>query len=82
MIDPGLLGDLAKDHQKNKLNREDARAFLKELMALCAKYGILLQTSNQILRFSKSFGNSNMKTVLKAIVDRDGKCPAAKIEFK
>ena len=30
MIDPKLLGDIAKDHQKNLMTRDEAKAFLKD----------------------------------------------------
>jgi hypothetical protein len=82
MIDPSLLGDLAKQHQKNLLTRDEAKDFLRDLMALCNKHGVLIRTPDQILQFSKTFGDSSMRTVLKAMIDRDGNCPAAKIEFK
>jgi hypothetical protein len=82
MIDPSLLGDLAKQHQKNLLSRTEAKDFLRELMALCSKHGVLIRTPDQILQFSKTFGGSSMRTVLKAIINKDGNCPAAKIEFK
>ncbi len=82
MIDPSLLGDLAKDHQKNLLGREQAKDFLRDLMALCQKHGVLIRTQNQMLQFSKTFGDTNMRTVLKAMIDKDGNCPAAKIEFR
>ena len=82
MIDPSFLSELAKDHQKNLLDRDEAKAFLKELMALCKRHGVLIRTSDQILRFSKVFGDANMRVVMKAMVDKDGNCPAAKIEFR
>lgn len=82
MIDPSLLGDLAKQHRKNLLSREEAKDFLRELMALCNKHGVLIRTPDQILQFSKTFGDSSMRTVLKAMVNSDGNCPAAKIGFR
>ena len=82
MIGPSLLGDLAKQHQKNLLNREEAKDFLRDLMAICQKHGVLIRTPDQVLQFSKAFGDSNMRTVLKAMIDREGNCPAAKIEFR
>ncbi len=82
MIDPSLLGELAKQHQKNQLNRDEAKAFLRDLMALCNKHGVLLRAPNQMLQFSKAFGDSGMRTVLKAMIDKDGNCPAAKIEYR
>jgi hypothetical protein len=82
MIDPSLLGDLAKQHQKNVLSRDEAKEFLRDLMALCNKHGVLIRTPDQILQFSKTFGDSSMRTVLKAMIDKEGNCPAAKIEFR
>jgi hypothetical protein len=82
MIDPSLLGELAKQRQKNQLNRDEAKAFLRDLMALCNKHGVLLRAPNQMLQFSKAFGDSGMRTVLKAMIDKDGNCPAAKIEYR
>ncbi len=82
MIDPSLLGDLAKEHQKNLLNRDEAKDFLRDLMAVCQKHGVLIRTRDQMLQFSKTFGDSSMRTVLKAMIDKGGNCPAAKIEFR
>lgn len=82
MIDPSLLGDLAKQHQKNLLSREEAKEFLRELMALCQKHDVLLRSPDQMLRICKTFGDSSMRTVLKAMIDKDGNCPAAKIEYR
>ena len=53
MIDPTLLGDLAKDHQKNMLTRDEAKAFLKDIMEVCRKHRVFLRTGDQTVRFSK-----------------------------
>lgn len=82
MIDPKLLGDLAKDHQKNLLTREEARAFLKDLMEVCRRHRVFLRTSDQTVRFSKVFADSEQRTMLRAIIDGDGRCPAAQIDYK
>lgn len=82
MIDPKLLGDLAKDHQKNVLTREEARAFLKDLMAVCREHRVFLRTSDQTIRFSKVFADSEQRTVFRAIVDKDGRCAAAQVDYK
>lgn len=82
MIDPTLLGDLAKDYQKNLMTREEAKAFLKDLMEVCQRHRVFLRTGDQTLRFSKVFADSEQRTVLKAMVDREGRCPAARIDYK
>lgn len=82
MIDPNLIGDLQKDHQKLLLSKEEARDFLEELAALCRKHNVLLRTSDQMLKFSKAFENSGTRTGFKTLVDRNGFAPAAKITFK
>ena len=82
MIDPKLLGDLARDHQKNLLTRDEAKAFLRDLMEVCRRHRVFLQTSDQTVRFSKVFADSEQKTVLRAMIDRDGRCPAAQIDYK
>jgi hypothetical protein len=82
MIDPKLLGDLAKDHQKNLMTRDEAKAFLKDLMEVCRRHRVFLRTSDQTLRFSKVFADSEQRTVLRAMIDREGRCPAAQIDYK
>ncbi|MFX4222373.1 MAG: hypothetical protein ACMVO3_16205 [Thalassobaculum sp.] len=54
MIDPKLLGDLAKDHQKNVMTRDEARAFLKDLMAVCRQHRVFLRTADQTIRILQS----------------------------
>jgi hypothetical protein len=82
MIDPKLLGDLAKDHQKNVMTRDEARAFLKDLMAVCRQHRVFLRTADQTIRFSKVFADSDQRTVLRAMVDKEGRCAAAQIDYK
>lgn len=82
LIDPKLLGDLAKDHQKNLLTRDEARAFLKDLMEVCRRHRVFLRTSDQTLRFSKVFSDSEQRTMLRAMIDSEGRCPAAQIDYK
>jgi len=82
MIDPKLLGDLAKDHQRNMMSREEAKAFLKDIMEVCRRHRVFLRTSDQTLRFSKVFADSEQKTLLRAVVDREGRCGAAQIDYK
>lgn len=82
MIDPKLLGDLAKDHQKNLLTRDEAKAFLRDLMEVCRRHRVFLRTGDQTVRFSRVFADSEQRTVLRAIIDRDGRCPAAQIGYK
>jgi hypothetical protein len=82
MIDPTLLGDLAKDHQKNLLTRDEAKAFLKDIMEVCRKHRVFLHTGDQTVRFSKVFSDSEQRTVLRAMIDREGRCPAAQIDYK
>ena len=82
MIDPKLLGDLARDHQKNLLTRDEAKAFLRDLMEVCRKHRVFLRTSDQTVRFSKVFADSEQRTVLRAVIDRDGRSPAAQIDYK
>ena len=43
MIDKNLLAALAADHRKNRLTREEARAFLKDLMEVCDKHRVFLR---------------------------------------
>lgn len=82
MIDPSLLGDLTKDHARSLLSRDEAKAFLKDLMEVCRKHDVFLRTADQTLKFSRAFEGSGMRTVLKAYVDKAGNCPAAKIDYK
>lgn len=82
MLDPKLLGDLAKDHQKNIMTREEAKAFLADLQAVCHKHKVFLRTSDQQIHFSKAFSDATTKTMLGAVVDKDGKCATAKIVLK
>ena len=55
MIEEDFLKQIAKDHKKNLLDRDQGKLFLKELMALCEKHRVLLRTSDQLIRFSKNF---------------------------
>lgn len=82
MIDPSLLGYLAKDHAKNVLTREEAKAFLKDIMEVCRRHRVFLRTSDQTVRFSKVFADSEQRTVLRAMIDREGRCAAAQIDYK
>ena len=82
MIDPKLLGDLAKDHQKNVLSREEARAFLKDLMEVCRRHRVFLRTADQTIRYSKVFADSGQNTVFRAMVDKEGRSAAAQIDYK
>lgn len=82
MLDPKLLGDLAKDHQKNLLTRDEARAFLKDLMEVCRRHRVFLRTTDQTVRFSKVFADSEQRTMLRAMIDSEGRCPAAQIDYK
>src|SRR3546814_18540552 len=77
MIDPKMLGDLAKDHQKNLMTRDEAMAFLKDLKEVCRRHRVFLRTSDQTVRFSQVFEDSGQRTVLRAMIDREGRCPAA-----
>ena len=52
MIDKDLLAALAADHRKNRLSREEARAFLKDLMEVCDKHRVFLRTTDQLLQLS------------------------------
>ncbi len=82
MIDPSLLGDLAKEHKKNVLTRDEAKAFLKDMMLVCQKHGVFLRTTDQELKFSKAFEGSGMRTVLKAVIDPGDTCSGARIDYK
>ena len=77
-----FLEQIAKDHAKNVLSRDDAKTFLKELRALCDKHKVLLRTDDQIIRFSKNFNDATLSTNFVAIIDKNGNCPAARIELK
>ena len=59
-----FLEQIAKDHAKNILPKDDAKAFLKELRALCDKHKVLLRTDDQIIRFSKNFNDSLISLIL------------------
>ena len=37
MIDPNLIDQFTKDHQKNQLSKEEAKAFLLDVMRVCKK---------------------------------------------
>lgn len=82
MIDPNLIGELQKDHQKLLLTKEEAAAFLGDLAALCRQHHVLLRTSDGMIRFSKSFEKSDTRTTFKTLVDSAGRAPAAKIALK
>ena len=82
MIEEDFLKQIAKDHKKNLLYRDQGKLFLKELMALCEKHRVLLRTSDQLIRFSKNFGDATMKTNLIAMIDKNNNCPAARIDLK
>ena len=77
-----FLEQIAKDHAKNVLNREEAKVFLKELRSLCEKHKVLMRTEDQLIRFSKNFNDSTLRTGFVAIIDKNGNCPAARIELK
>tara|TARA_E500000318_G_scaffold511_2_gene636 strand:+ start:17538 stop:17789 length:252 start_codon:yes stop_codon:yes gene_type:complete len=82
MIDPNLIGELQKDHQKLLLSKDEAAAFLGDLAALCRQHHVLLRTSDGMIRFSKSFEKSDTRTTFKTLVDSAGRAPAAKIVMK
>ncbi|WP_339849413.1 hypothetical protein [uncultured Nisaea sp.] len=82
MIDPNLIGELQKDHQKLLLTKDEAAAFLGDLAALCRQHHVLLRTSDGMIRFSKSFEKSDTRTTFKTLVDSAGRAPAAKIVMK
>ena len=82
MIEDEFLKQIAKDHKKNLLDRDQGKLFLKELMSLCEKHRVLLRTTDQTIRFSKNFGDATMRTTLVAMIDKNNNCPAAKIELK
>ena len=82
MIDPKLIGDIAKDHQKNLLTRDEAKAFLKDMMEVCQKHRVFLRTSDQTIRFSKAFADSDQRTVFRGVTDRDGRCSTAQLDIK
>jgi hypothetical protein len=82
MIDPKLIGDIAKDHQKNLLTRDEAKAFLKDMMEVCQKHRVFLRTSDQTIRFSKAFADSDQRTVFRGVMDRDGRCSTAQLDIK
>ena len=77
-----FLEQIAKDHAKNILPKDDAKAFLKELRALCDKHKVLLRTDDQIIRFSKNFNDATLSTNFIAIIDKNGNCSAARIELR
>ena len=82
MIDPNLIGELQKDHQKLLLSKQEAAAFLGDLAALCRQHHVLLRTSDGMIRFSTSFEKSDTRTTFKTLVDSEGRAPAAKIVMK
>ena len=82
MIDPNLIGELQKDHQKLLLTKDVAAAFLGDRAALCRQHHVLLRTSDGMIRFSKSFEKSDTRTTFKTLVDSAGRAPAAKIVMK
>ncbi|GIR55783.1 MAG: hypothetical protein CM15mP62_32540 [Rhodospirillaceae bacterium] len=59
-----FLEQIAKDHARNILTRDDAKTFLKELRALCDKHKVLLRTDDQIIRFSKNFNDATLRLIL------------------
>src|SRR3546814_17616053 len=73
MIDPKMLGDLAKDHQKNLMTREEAMAFLKDLMEVLRRHRVFLRTSHQTLRYSKVVADTGQPTVTRDMIDRAGR---------
>ncbi|MCH2631434.1 MAG: hypothetical protein MKZ89_13365 [Nisaea sp.] len=77
-----FLEQIAKDHAKNVLTRDEAKTFLKELRSLCDKHNVLLRTDDQLIRFSKNFNDATLSTGFVAIIDKSGNCPAARIELK
>tara|TARA_B100000700_G_C14718105_1_gene702392 strand:+ start:500 stop:757 length:258 start_codon:yes stop_codon:yes gene_type:complete len=81
-MEKDFLEQIAKDHAKNILPKDDAKVFLKELRALCVKHKVLLRTDDQIIRFSKNFNDATLSTNFKAIIDKNGNCPAARIELR
>lgn len=82
MIDPKLLGDMARDHEKNLLTKDEAKAFLKDLTEVCKRHKVFLRTSDQTIRFSKAFADSDIRTVFRGAVDKNGRCSLAKIDMK
>ncbi|MBT5264527.1 MAG: hypothetical protein HOL85_06845 [Rhodospirillaceae bacterium] len=82
MIDPNLIDQFTKDHQKNQLSKEEAKAFLLDVMRVCKKHGVLLRTADQTVKFTKGFQGSNMQTILQPAVDKDGTCSSAKVVYK
>jgi hypothetical protein len=51
-------------------------------MEVCRRHRVFLRTSDQTVRFSKVFADSEQRTVLRAMIDREGRCPAAQIDYK
>lgn len=82
MIDPKLLGDIARDHEKNLLTRDEAKSFLKDLMEVCRRHRVFLRTADQTIRFSKAFSDSDQRTVFRGVVDANGRCAKAEINLK
>ena len=64
-----FVEQIAKDHAKNVLTRGDAKSFLRELRSLCDKHKVLLRTDDQIIRFSRNFNDSSLRTGFVAFVD-------------
>ena len=77
-----FLEQIAKDHAKNVLTRDEAKTVLKELRSLCDKHNVLLRTEDQLIRFSKNFNDATLSTGFVAIIDKNDNCPAARIELK
>ena len=65
-----FLEQIAKDHAKNVLTRDEAKTFLKELRLLCDKHNVLLRTDDQLIRFSKNFNDATLSTGFVAIIDK------------
>ena len=82
MIDKELLAALAADHKKHQLNRDDAKAFLKDLMAVCERHRVFLRSADQTLSFSRIYADSALRTKFIAQVNKQGICGSAKIDSR
>jgi hypothetical protein len=82
MMDKELLAALAADHKKHQLNREDAKAFLKDLMAVCERHRVFLRSPDQTLSFTRIYSDSALRTKLIAQVNKQGICASAKIDYR
>ena len=76
-----FLEQIAKDHAKNVLTRDEAKTFLKELRSLCDKHNVLLRTDDQLIRFSKNFKDATLSTGFVAIIDKNGNWISQKTIF-